>query len=152
MLILTLTLLLIFTAAGNCEFAQVKCSYKDKPSNLERIWCKRDSDDQNCCTGFYFSSGVRELDDGQVKVHDDGSAFTMSVMSLSQGDGVYWCGLRNSNDTIIKLNEINLHRSQHVVWSIGRWILFALLLFTLIFIHIYSSSQEKQKKKYEAKY
>lgn len=88
---------------------KLKCPYDSKNKHLQRVWCKRDANDQDCCTGYFFAPGDRELDGGRLSVKDDGQVFTVTVKSLSQGDGVYWCGLRNGSDTIITLAEFEVY-------------------------------------------
>lgn len=80
------------------------CHYEPQYAHLERVWCKKDSEE--CCTGFAFGKKIRYIDNGSVEITNDTlSAFTVTVQNLNQGAGVYWCGLMFKNHTIIKLAE-----------------------------------------------
>lgn len=69
------------------------------------MWCKRDVEDESCCTGFSFRPGVSDLENGNINVQDDGMSFTISVQTLTQGDGIYWCGVMTEDKIIVKLAE-----------------------------------------------
>lgn len=84
---------------------KLECPYTPENRNLNRVWCKREANNASCCTGFSFMSGSREGKDTHMSVQDNGSAFTVTMTSLPQGDGVYWCGLSDTPNTIIKLAE-----------------------------------------------
>lgn len=76
-----------------------------------RIWCKRDAQNENCCTGFAFRQGISSLEDGKVRVEDDGKSFVVSMSTLTQGEGVYWCGLMDKDKkSIVKLNQDFFYR------------------------------------------
>lgn len=97
-------------STGHCTSEYLKklvCSYENKNINLNksRVWCKRDAQDNNCCTGFSFQRGDKALEQGNIDVEDDGKSFTISVKTLTQGDGVYWCGLMAEDKIIVKLAE-----------------------------------------------
>jgi len=68
------------------------------------VWCKRDVQDENCCTGFSFRPGTSSLEEG-IEVQDDGKSFTISIKTLTHGDGVYWCGFMTADQIIVKLAE-----------------------------------------------
>ncbi|KAF4074216.1 hypothetical protein AMELA_G00236960 [Ameiurus melas] len=146
MFLFTSTLLLVSAVVYECRAEQMlKCPYDDSrfplQKHLQRVWCKRETDNQNCCTGFTFMSGEKELDGGRLSVQDDGKAFTVSVKSLSQGDGVYWCGLKNGTNIIIKLAEGEIHNPLNLAWGIMRWLLFVLLLLAVISTHMCCRSE-----------
>ncbi|XP_036454749.1 uncharacterized protein si:ch211-102c2.4 isoform X2 [Colossoma macropomum] len=102
--------LLILTGVSECHFQQkLKCPYTAEQKRQPRIWCKRDDANHECCSGFAFQAGDSQLLGGSLTVQDDGQAFVVSVNSLSQGDGVYWCGLKNSSNVIVKLAESQLY-------------------------------------------
>ncbi len=82
------------------------------------MWCKRDAQDENCCTGFSFQQGVKVLEPGNIAVDDDGKSFTVSVKTLTQGDGVYWCGFMTEDKIIIKLAEGYFTNSKTKYYSI----------------------------------
>ncbi|MCJ8747092.1 hypothetical protein PDJAM_G00149480 [Pangasius djambal] len=129
---------------------KLECPYGSKNKGLQRIWCKRDEANQNCCSGISFNPEQKEAD--SLSVQDDGQAFTVSVKSLPQGDGVYWCGLKNGSGTIIKLAEAELHSESaqnpmDLVWSIMRWLLFVLLMLSVISTHM-CCSRRKAKVNY----
>ncbi|XP_017306692.1 uncharacterized protein si:ch211-102c2.4 [Ictalurus punctatus] len=148
MFLLTSTLLLVSAVVYVCHAEQMlKCPYDSKFSPQkypERVWCKKEANNQSCCRGFTFTSGEKELDGGRLSVQDDGKAFTVSVRSLSQGDGVYWCGLKNGSGIIVKLAEGEIHNPLNLAWSIIRWLLFVLLLLAVISTHMcYNSKKAK---------
>lgn len=82
------------------------------------MWCKRDAQDENCCTGFSFQPGVNVMEQGNIAVEDDGTSFTVSVKTLTQGDGVYWCGFMTEDKIIIKLAEDYFTNSKTKYYSI----------------------------------
>ncbi|XP_062874093.1 uncharacterized protein si:ch211-102c2.4 [Trichomycterus rosablanca] len=136
------------TAVCECYSGQLTCPYSPEVKNMQRIFCKRDAHDHNCCTGMAFqTSKETELDQGWISVQDSGNAFTVSVQSLSLGEGMYWCGLRNGTN-IIRLAEGEFFNDQmNFEWSIVRWILFLLLPLAVILTHIYCSIKKKQGEK-----
>lgn len=100
---------------SECEAEQtLRCPLSSKHTHLQRVWCKREETDHNCCVGLSFGSEVTELDGGSVSVRDDGTAFIVSIKSLSQGDGVYWCGYWNGSNTIIKVAEKKFHSESDI--------------------------------------
>ncbi|TSU24205.1 hypothetical protein Baya_12861 [Bagarius yarrelli] len=131
------TLIFISAVVSECYAEQVlKCPYDSKNINLQRVWCKRDTNNPSCCMGFSFPAGVSELDSGRLRVTEDIDAFTVSVRSLSQGDGVYLCGLKNGSGTVIKLAETEIHNSMNLIWTVLRYMFFILLLLSVIWAHI----------------
>ncbi|XP_072521232.1 uncharacterized protein [Salminus brasiliensis] len=115
MLLLTLAALL-FVVTGVCEGQyrqKLTCPYTSSQKNMDRVWCKRDDMRQHCCTGFTFRTGNAQLADHSLSVQDNGQSFVVSVSSLPLGDGVYWCGLRNGTDIIIKLAESQLYSGKY---------------------------------------
>ncbi|KAK2845383.1 hypothetical protein Q7C36_010237 [Tachysurus vachellii] len=139
MFLLTSTLIFISAVVFQCHAEQkLECPYKPNHKDLQRVWCKMDTTDTKCCTGLSFMSGNTELENGRLSVTDNGNAFIVSVKSLSQGDGVYWCGLKNGS-YIIKLAEKELHNSMDFVWAVLRYLLFVLLLLAVISTHAYCS-------------
>ncbi|XP_010874973.2 uncharacterized protein si:ch211-102c2.4 [Esox lucius] len=139
MIILTIVLFLI---SGTCDGVQkLTCPYGQKHEGLPRVWCKQTS--TLCCTGFSFSKQSQFLDAGRLEVTQDADSFTVNVLSLAQGDGIYWCGVLAVNDTIIKLSEEYFY-SNSFVWDILRWILMPLLPMATIFCYFYRKQQDKK--------
>ncbi|XP_042564177.1 uncharacterized protein si:ch211-102c2.4 [Clupea harengus] len=122
------------------------CRYDPEFASLERVWCKKDSEE--CCTGFAFGKKIQSLDNGSVEItNDTAAAFTVTVQNLTQGSGVYWCGLMFQNQTIIKLAEKSFSTdSPFYVWSLLRWILFALLLLSSFGISMFTRKTAKKEK------
>ncbi|KAB5528712.1 hypothetical protein PHYPO_G00143350 [Pangasianodon hypophthalmus] len=151
MFLLTYTLMFICAVVYECHAEQkLRCSYNSKNKGLQRIWCKKDENNQNCCSGFSFNSGENELGSGSLSVQEDDQGFNVSVNSLPQGAGVYWCGLKNGSGTIIKLAEIELHSESaqspmDLVWSIMRWLLFILLMLSVISTHMCCSRRKAKE-------
>ncbi|XP_066510242.1 trem-like transcript 4 protein isoform X2 [Hoplias malabaricus] len=113
MFLLIATALLIFTGVGECFYKQkLKCPYTSEQKPFQRVWCKRIDSNHDCCTGFTFSSEVNELEGGNLSVQDNGQAFVVTISRLTQGDGVYWCGLKNGSNIIVKLAESQLYTRQ----------------------------------------
>ncbi|KPP60160.1 hypothetical protein Z043_121859 [Scleropages formosus] len=79
------------------------CSFQAQLEGLRRIWCKKSS--ELCCSGVAFSSDTQQLEEGAVSVQQDRSTFNLTIWRLDQGEGTYWCGLLNLNNTVIKLAE-----------------------------------------------
>ncbi|KAL7839952.1 hypothetical protein SRHO_G00266100 [Serrasalmus rhombeus] len=148
--------LLILTGVNECHFLQkLKCPYTPEQKGQQRVWCKRDSDNHECCSGIAFQAGETQVMEGKLTVQDDGQSFVVSVNSLPQGDGVYWCGLKNSSNVIVKLAESQLYSTPPgFVWGILRWIVFLLLLLAVISTCICSKrktrSEEKKNQLYES--
>ncbi|XP_059404344.1 CMRF35-like molecule 6 [Carassius carassius] len=146
--LITAFLLMILTGHSTCEYVQkLSCPYENKTQNRLRVWCKREANDQNCCSGFSFLSGAKVLEQGNIAVEDDGKSFTVSIKTLTQGDGVYWCGLVTEGKVIIKLAEDYFTDAPfNFVWSILRWIFFICLLMMTISTHIYSNMKHGDTK------
>ncbi|RXN02318.1 hypothetical protein ROHU_023649 [Labeo rohita] len=116
MSLITAFLLMILTGQSSSEYLQqLLCPYENKngSENRPRVWCKRDAQDQNCCTGFSFQRGVNVLEQGNIVVKDNGKSFTISVRTLTQGDGVYWCGFMTEDKIIVKLAEDYFTNRKH---------------------------------------
>ncbi|XP_005171961.1 uncharacterized protein isoform X1 [Danio rerio] len=143
MILITAFVLVILTGHSTSEYLQtLECPYENRniSTTRQRVWCKRDAHDENCCTGLSFQSSVTVLEGGKVDVEDDGKRFKVSVRELPQGDGVYWCGFMTEDKVIVKLAEDYFTETPfNFIWSILRWILFLLLLLLTISIHIYSN-------------
>ncbi|TRY54437.1 hypothetical protein DNTS_023706 [Danionella cerebrum] len=104
----TAILLVILTGPSCSEYLQsLVCPYESRNVSMRspRVWCKRDSQDENCCTGVVIQPGLSELEQSRIHVEDDGLSFTISVRELTQGDGVYWCGIMTEKGVILKLAE-----------------------------------------------
>ncbi|XP_043095004.1 uncharacterized protein si:ch211-102c2.4 [Puntigrus tetrazona] len=146
--LITTFLLMILIGHGTSEYLQqLICPYGNKNTTLNRVWCKRDTHDENCCTGFSFQKGINVLEEGNIVVTDNGKSFTISVKRLTQGDGVYWCGFMTANNIIVKLAENYFTNTPfNFVWSIFRWILFILLPVTTISTHIYINRNHRDTK------
>ncbi|XP_051518499.1 uncharacterized protein si:ch211-102c2.4 isoform X3 [Myxocyprinus asiaticus] len=147
--LITAFFLLFLTGHSTCQNLQeLYCPYESKNTYQTRVWCKKDTENGTCCTGFSFRPNVSILENGNVYVKDDGKAFTVLVLTLTQGDGVYWCGLRAEDNTIIKLAEDYFYITPpNFVWSILRWIFFLLLPLMSISIYIYSNRKYGDTKK-----
>ncbi|XP_051750322.1 uncharacterized protein si:ch211-102c2.4 [Ctenopharyngodon idella] len=149
MLLLTAFLLMILIGYSTSEYLQtLSCPYENRNiSQNRRVWCKRDVEDESCCTGFSFRPGVSDLENGNINVQDDGMSFTISVQTLTQGDGIYWCGVMTEDKIIVKLAEDYFTTAPfNFVWSILRWILFLLLPVMTISTHIYSKRKHGDTK------
>ncbi|KAK3538873.1 hypothetical protein QTP86_018768, partial [Hemibagrus guttatus] len=86
MFLFTSTVIFISAVVYQCHAEQkLECPYGSNRKDQERVWCKMDTDNPNCCTGFSFQSGNNELDGGRLSVTENNSAFVVSVKSLSQG-------------------------------------------------------------------
>ncbi|XP_026198711.1 CMRF35-like molecule 8 [Anabas testudineus] len=140
---------ILLLAVGACEavyWQKLTCPYEAQHDNLQRVWCRQTS--AECCSGFTFSNKTQSLDGGKLTVTQGSDSFTVAVMELSQ-EGVYWCGVLNSDHTIIKLADGYFHRTvvEHI-WSFTRWILLPLLPMVTIFTSIYyrKSTQHICKK------
>ncbi|KAK7164451.1 hypothetical protein R3I94_002988 [Phoxinus phoxinus] len=149
--LITAFLLMILIGHSTSDHLQtLVCPYENRNiSQSRRVWCKRDVQDENCCTGFSFQlgAGVLHLEDGNIQVQDDGKAFTISIKTLAQGDGVYWCGFMTADKIIVKLAENYFSTAPfNFVWSILRWILFILLPLMTISFHIYSNRKHGDAK------
>ncbi|KAF5888313.1 iron-sulfur cluster co-chaperone protein HscB, mitochondrial, partial [Clarias magur] len=146
MFLLTSTLIFISAVVYECHAEQtLDCKYDSVDRGNERVWCKRDANNHSCCTGFSFTENDKQLDNNQLSVKDNGSVFTVSVKSLSLGDGVYWCGIKRSANVIIKLNEAAMYNSMDFVWSVMRWLILAGLLVAVISTHVfYRGTKEKR--------
>ncbi|KAI5088138.1 hypothetical protein C0J45_21681 [Silurus meridionalis] len=133
---ITSTLIVFISAvAYECDAeSTLNCPYDSKHKSLQRILCKRHTNNHSCCSGVTFMPEERKPEG--LSVEDDGKAFTVSINHLSQGDGVYWCGLRNGTNVIIKLAEKTINSSINFVWSIMRWLIFVLLVLTVISTHV----------------
>lgn len=101
-----------FTAVCESSVGSLKCPYSPDGKNLQRIFCKREESDHNCCSGMSFNPSISELNLGNFSVQDSGDTFTVSVQNLFLGEGVYWCGLKNGTKTIIKLAEGNFFNGE----------------------------------------
>ncbi|KAK6313390.1 uncharacterized protein si:ch211-102c2.4 [Coregonus clupeaformis] len=134
----------VFWLAGICDGVQrLTCPYDLMDEGLPRVWCKETS--PQCCTGFSFSRQSQSLDAGSLKVTQGVDSFTVDVLNLTQGEGMYWCGVLSSNNTIIKLAEEYFYSSSYV-WDILRWILMPLLPMVSIFSYCYLNRKHQNKK------
>ncbi|XP_041958077.1 uncharacterized protein si:ch211-102c2.4 [Alosa sapidissima] len=150
-----LIFVLILTESDICnswEDQTLVCRYGEEYASLERVWCKKES--EKCCTGLAFSKKIRFIDNGSVEITDDvATAFTVTVQKLSQGDGVYWCGLVFKNQTIIKLAEKYFpNDSSFYAWSFIRWILFPFLPLSILSICMLKRRTVKTEKVAEGTY
>ncbi|XP_041792927.1 uncharacterized protein si:ch211-102c2.4 [Chelmon rostratus] len=140
-----LLILVLLLSIGACEavyWQKLKCPYDVQHKSLPRIWCRQSSTD--CCTGLTFSQSAHLLDGGKLKVTQSADSFTVAVLELSYGDGMYWCGVLSKNDTIIRLAEGYFHSSPGAyIWSVTRWILLPLLPMVTIVTHVYSRTATK---------
>ncbi|XP_063051262.1 uncharacterized protein si:ch211-102c2.4 isoform X2 [Engraulis encrasicolus] len=111
----------------------VLCKFDPEYADLQRVWCKQDSED--CCTGYAFGESITALYNGSVEVNNTANAFTITVHNLTEGNGMYWCGLMFSNETIMKLAEKYFSADPSLfeqVWSILRLVLFAVLVLAFV--------------------
>lgn len=83
------------------------CPYEREHESLLRVWCRQSSTD--CCHGLTFNQSAHIVDGGKLKVTQGSDTFTVEVLEPSHGEGVYWCGVLDKNDTIIKLAEGFFH-------------------------------------------
>nr|XP_046242094.1 uncharacterized protein si:ch211-102c2.4 [Scatophagus argus] len=96
--------------AGLCEavyWQKLTYPYELQRECLPRVWCRQNCTD--CCTGFTFSRSMHLVDGGKLKITQGSHSFTVAVLKPSHGDGMYWCGVKSKNDTIIKLAEGYFH-------------------------------------------
>lgn len=80
------------------------CPYEREHESLLREWSSTD-----CCHGLTFNQSAHIVDGGKLKVTQGSDTFTVEVLEPSHGEGVYWCGVLDKNDTIIKLAEGYFH-------------------------------------------
>ncbi|XP_056602755.1 uncharacterized protein si:ch211-102c2.4 [Triplophysa dalaica] len=139
MILLTTILLMMITGHSTSEYVQsLRCNFEHKNNVSDRIWCRRDDQNENCCTGFSFKPGVKTLEDNKILVNEDEKSFVVSMLTLTHGEGVYWCGLMDKDKkSIIKLNQKHFYDPMDFIWSILRWIIFILLALMFISINIY---------------
>ncbi|XP_039660383.1 uncharacterized protein si:ch211-102c2.4 isoform X2 [Perca fluviatilis] len=139
-----LSLLLLLTA-GACEvvyWQKLTCPYEGKHERLLRVWCRQSSAD--CCHGLAFSQRQHSVDGGHLKVTQGSDSFTVALLQPSHGEGLYWCGVLSTNNTVIKLAEGYFHSSLAAyIWSLTRWILLPLLPMATIFATLYSRAITK---------
>ncbi|XP_035851693.1 uncharacterized protein si:ch211-102c2.4 isoform X4 [Sander lucioperca] len=133
--------LLLLLPAGACEavyWQKLTCPYEGKHERLLRVWCRQSSAD--CCHGLAFSQRQHSVDGGHLKVTQGSESFTVALLQPSHGEGVYWCGVLSTNNTVIKLAEGYFHSSSAAyVWSWTRWILLPLLPMATMFTNLYST-------------
>ncbi|XP_035851692.1 uncharacterized protein si:ch211-102c2.4 isoform X3 [Sander lucioperca] len=104
--------LLLLLPAGACEavyWQKLTCPYEGKHERLLRVWCRQSSAD--CCHGLAFSQRQHSVDGGHLKVTQGSESFTVALLQPSHGEGVYWCGVLSTNNTVIKLAEGYFHSS-----------------------------------------
>lgn len=108
-------------ACGTVYWQKLSCPYSElQQQNLLRVWCRQSS--SLCCSGFAFSQRVNSVDGSKLRVTQSLDSFTVAVWKLSQGSGVYWCGVLSKNDTIIKLAEGYFHSCKKIrikCWQTG---------------------------------
>ncbi|KAI1897153.1 hypothetical protein AGOR_G00080260 [Albula goreensis] len=153
MILVPLAWMLALTGLCQSMFTQrLTCSHDSIYGGVRKVWCKQDSD--LCCTGFAFGDAMRALGSEGLHVEHDAGSFTVTVRQLPQGEGVYWCGLLQRNNTIIKLAEKYFYESPPLdVWGILRWILMPLLPLVTIIMYCYTSrkvNKQRNKEKVEA--
>ncbi|GAA6226493.1 CMRF35-like molecule 8 [Lates japonicus] len=140
---------MLLSALGACEavyWQKLRCPYDLKHESLQRVWCKQSSTD--CCTGLTFSQNAHLVDGGKVKVTQGSDFFTVAVLELRHGEGVYWCGVLSINDTLIKLADGYFHSSSVTyIWSFTRWFLLPLLPMVTIFTSVYCRTTTKHSCK-----
>ncbi|XP_066561774.1 CMRF35-like molecule 8 isoform X1 [Amia ocellicauda] len=127
----------------------MECSYEQGHATLPKVWCKQNS--SLCCSGFATANLEESLHEGQVviRVQPERLSFTVSVTHLPEGPGVYWCGVLQPNNTIIKLREQTFSTSLsplEMAWRIGRWLIFLLLLLSVIVSCLYSHCNSGKEK------
>ncbi|XP_040898010.1 uncharacterized protein si:ch211-102c2.4 [Toxotes jaculatrix] len=133
--LITLVLLLALGACEAVYWQKLTCPYEPEHKSLRRVWCRHSTTE--CCTGLIFSQSDHLVDGGKLRVTQDLNVFTVAVMEPSQGEGVYWCGVLNRNDTLIKLAESYIYSSSIAYfWSYIRWILLAVLPIVTIFTSV----------------
>ncbi|KAJ8387231.1 hypothetical protein AAFF_G00159500 [Aldrovandia affinis] len=153
MFLFPFTLMLVLTGLCQSLYTQtLTCSHEPQHMGLPRIWCKQHS--THCCMGFAFRNGTRSLENEGLQVQYNQQSFTITIQRLVQGEGVYWCGLLDQNDTIIKLAEgyFNDTSPLEYVWSILRWILLPILPLVTIATHLCTSRKVLKPKTEETLY
>ncbi|XP_023669178.1 CMRF35-like molecule 8 [Paramormyrops kingsleyae] len=145
MTVLPCILMLLYADSCFCMGPWVlRCPYMPEQKDMHRVWCKRTSAD--CCSGIVFNNTTSQLENGAVMVHEDSGTFSLKVLRLSQGEGVYWCGLLNLKSDIIKLAEMEMQRDLlNDVWWILRWILMAVLLTITPTMHLCFRIKKKRQ-------
>ncbi|XP_048874337.1 trem-like transcript 4 protein [Brienomyrus brachyistius] len=145
MTLLPYILILLYAESCLCMGPWVlRCPYTPDQKDMPRVWCKRTS--AECCSGIFFNSSVSQLENGAVMVQQDSGTYSLRILQLSQGEGVYWCGLLNTENYIIKLAEMEIqHDLLNDVWWILRWILMAVLLTIIPAMQLCSWIKEKNK-------
>uniref|UniRef100_UPI003AAB5D43 uncharacterized protein n=1 Tax=Centroberyx gerrardi TaxID=166262 RepID=UPI003AAB5D43 len=145
---------ILLFGAGTCEgvyLQKLTCPYEVRHKTLPRVWCRQSS--SRCCVGLAFGQHTQPVDGGRLEVTQDPDSFTVAVLELAHGEGVYWCGVLGRNDTIIKLAEGYFHSSSGAyMWSFARWILLPPLPMLTIFISCYSRTKMKHINKGEELY
>ncbi|XP_073322248.1 CMRF35-like molecule 8 [Pagrus major] len=141
--------LILLWAVGACEavyWQKLTCPYELQHESLLRVWCRQSSTD--CCYGLIFNQSAHIVDGGKLKVTEGSDTFTVAVLELSHGEGMYWCGVLDKNDTLIKLAEGYFHSSSGAyIWSFTRWILLPLLPLVTMFTNICTRATTKHISK-----
>ncbi|MBN3312422.1 PSRC1 protein, partial [Atractosteus spatula] len=91
---------------GVAQFPQeMECRFGEGDRDKPKVWCKQNT--TQCCSGFAVSSAEESLYGGQVtiRVLRDQNKFTVSIAQLPEGEGRYWCGVLNPDNTMVKLGE-----------------------------------------------
>ncbi|KAM7392126.1 hypothetical protein PAMP_022759 [Pampus punctatissimus] len=139
--------MLFLTVGGfDAVFGQrLTCPYELRFKSTQRVWCRQSSTE--CCTGLVFDQNIHSVDGDKLKVDEGSDSFTVTVMELNQGEGVYWCGVLSENNTIIKLAEGYFHSSASGVhvWAFVRWILLPLLLLTAVSVYFRAKAKHVHK-------
>lgn len=129
-------LLLAVGAPEALHWQTLTCNFKSHHESLQRIWCRKSSDE--CCSGFTFSKSAQSVDGGKLRVTQGSHSFYVAMLEPSHGEGMYWCGVLSKNGSIIKLAERYFYTSSWYIWSHARWILLPLLPMMTIFINVYA--------------
>ncbi|XP_047447477.1 uncharacterized protein si:ch211-102c2.4 isoform X2 [Mugil cephalus] len=132
MYLLILMLLLAVGESGTLHWRKLTCPQDLKTESTLRVWCRQSS--KECCIGLPFSQDAQSPYGGKLRVTQDSQSFTVEVLELIQGEGMYWCGVLSGNKTFTKLAEGYFYSSPiSYVWSFSRWIVLLLLpLVTII--------------------
>ncbi|XP_069046543.1 uncharacterized protein [Lepisosteus oculatus] len=151
----TTALVLTITGVG-VEVAlfpqEMECRFGEADREKPKVWCKQNT--TQCCSGFAVSSAEESLYGGQVtiRVLRDQNKFTVSIAQLPEGEGRYWCGVLNPDNTMVKLGEADFSDGEVPVWDILRWALLAALLLSSLSSSLYAKRRTGKEKRDEAPY
>ncbi|XP_032898780.1 CMRF35-like molecule 7 [Amblyraja radiata] len=125
------------------QSVHITCTYDRYFSNFTKYWCKG-SDWMRCTILVQTVGHNKTTSDGRISITDDTKVgeFSVTMENLTLNDeGWYWCAIRRIFIDLrsrVKLNiienpstskDIWKHNTNYnFIWSILRWIFFAILL------------------------